>query len=283
MPLKDSAVLYYIFYFLYAGHPAHILQQFWLALDAERTQDHNNPTISPWKALDDGLKESYRATGVMGALVASAAAALIATPYVSAHSATLVLLLASLTCSLASVAAAASFLGSATYANPHDLKHAWDEHGLIFFIMLSTPMAWLRHALLTLQGALLSLVWLSKFAAAQIVITILIGLRLALGFAIEISFVGIEDTLLGLLGNRKHLNHNLIIATDQAIKKRHGDRDAHAAGPVSFFQHIAAATARNFDEDLEVAVTSYSANGSRRQVFSDDDPDIIEGRPMKDE
>jgi hypothetical protein len=84
----------------------------------------------------------------------------------------------------------------------------------MLLIMLSTPSAWLSHALVTFQVALISLAWLGDNLAVQVVITILIGLRVATSFAMEISFVGIEDTLLGFLGARKDLNHHTIIATE---------------------------------------------------------------------
>ena len=83
--------------------------------------------------------------------------------------------------------------------------------------MLSTPSAWLSHALLTFQAALLSFAWLSDIVAVQIVITILIGLRFTLGFAMLISFVGVEEAFLGLLGACKDLNHNTIIATEGKV------------------------------------------------------------------
>jgi hypothetical protein len=65
-------VLYYLFHFLYAGRPAYILEQFWLTRDNEDLQ-RTNGTIklargaisSTWKALDDSLKEGFRAAGVM--------------------------------------------------------------------------------------------------------------------------------------------------------------------------------------------------------------------------
>jgi len=72
MNLRDSAVLYYLFHFLYAGRPAYILEQFWLTRDNEDLQRANVTIIlasgdisSSWKALDDSLKEACRAAGVM--------------------------------------------------------------------------------------------------------------------------------------------------------------------------------------------------------------------------
>jgi hypothetical protein len=79
MSLKDSAVLYYLFHLLYVGHPADILGKFWIAHDIENAQQgqnqrpgHGSSSTSPadeptssWKTLEDGLKESWRATGVM--------------------------------------------------------------------------------------------------------------------------------------------------------------------------------------------------------------------------
>ena len=79
--------------------------------------------------------------------------------------------------------------------------------------MLSTPSAWLSHALLAFQAALLSFAWLSDIVAAKIIITILISLRFGLSVAMEIAFVEIDVALLGLLGARKDLNHKTIIVT----------------------------------------------------------------------
>ena len=87
----------------------------------------------------------------------------------------------------------------------------------MLLVMFSTPSAWLSHALLTFQAALLSLAWLSHIPAVKIVIMTLIGLRFAQGYLIQISFVGVGDTLLGLLGARKDLNHNMITATEGEV------------------------------------------------------------------
>ena len=85
MSLKDSAVLYYLFHFLYAGHPASILGKLWITYEMDRyqqkqrklqeskAQDHaetsrseaHEVTKSPWEALDESMKESWRAIGVM--------------------------------------------------------------------------------------------------------------------------------------------------------------------------------------------------------------------------
>jgi hypothetical protein len=79
---------------------------------------------------------------------------------------------------------------------------------------MSAPTAWLNHALLTFQAALLSLVWANGFLAAQILVTTLIFSRFILGFGVEISYVGHQDAFRGLVGNRKDLNHNLTTLTD---------------------------------------------------------------------
>ena len=83
MPLKDSPVLYYLFHFLYAGHPADILGKLWITYDIDvyqqelkKRKDHAHTTrseiieatSSPWEALDESLKESWRAIGVMVSL-----------------------------------------------------------------------------------------------------------------------------------------------------------------------------------------------------------------------
>ena len=83
MPLKDNAVLYYLFHFLYAGHPADILGKLWITYDIDIYQQEqkkrkhhahinrsevSEATSSPWEALDGSLKESWRAIGVMVSL-----------------------------------------------------------------------------------------------------------------------------------------------------------------------------------------------------------------------
>lgn len=108
---------------------------------------------------------------------------------------------------------ATSFLASASYPDPSLLRKAWEINGFKLIILLSAPIAWLNHALLTFQAALLSLVWLNGFLAAQILVTTLIGCRFILSFGVEISYVGIENTLRGLVGNRKDLNHRMATLT----------------------------------------------------------------------
>jgi len=67
---KESAVLFYAFHVLYAGQPADILEQFWVTYENNihappRDPDH---VSVHWKALDDTLREYYRATGLMVSL-----------------------------------------------------------------------------------------------------------------------------------------------------------------------------------------------------------------------
>jgi len=281
MRLADSAVLYYLSHFLYVGHPADMLGKFWLTRDVESAQEgqDQDQDDNPWQIFEESLKEAWRATGVMAALIASAAAALIVTPYVSAHSATLVLLLASITCSIISVSSATSFLSSPVYKSRY-LKLAWDKHGLILLIMLSTPSAWLSHALLTFQAALLSLAWLNDIVAVRVVITILIGLRFGLGFAIEISFVGIEDALLGLLGARKDLNHHTIIATEEAIRRREAIRMRSEGAGDGRDMALADAVFEGFAMAMDMAMDTTMITETQIEIRDDGD-DRAEASPLE--
>ena len=79
------------------------------------------------------------------------------------------------------------------------------------------PLAWLSHALLTFQAALLSLAWLNNIVAVRIVITLVISFRFALDLTLNVAlmtpFTGIGDALLYYLGARKILNHKMITPT----------------------------------------------------------------------
>ena len=79
------------------------------------------------------------------------------------------------------------------------------------------PLAWLSHALLTFQAALLSLAWLNNIVAVRIVITLVISFRFALDVTLHVArvapFIGIGDALLWYLGARKMVNHKMITPT----------------------------------------------------------------------
>ena len=66
MPGKESVVLFYVFHVLYVAQPTDMLEQFWLAYENGIKAPHRASDY--WKALDDSLRESYRATGVMVSL-----------------------------------------------------------------------------------------------------------------------------------------------------------------------------------------------------------------------
>ena len=79
------------------------------------------------------------------------------------------------------------------------------------------PSAWLSHALLTFQAALLSLAWLNDIVGVRIVITLVIGFRIALNVTLEVALVvpyyGIGDALRHYLGAKRILNHKMITPT----------------------------------------------------------------------
>jgi hypothetical protein len=74
-----NAVFYYSFHFLYLGHPSDILARLWLAEDISNVnnsttngaEDSENSLLSDirsaqvWKAFDDSMRESYKATGII--------------------------------------------------------------------------------------------------------------------------------------------------------------------------------------------------------------------------
>lgn len=79
MTVTMDAVLYYSFHFLYLGHPSDILARLWVTEDIsnvnnEKTNsagDSENSLLNEmrsaqvWKAFDDSMRESYKATGII--------------------------------------------------------------------------------------------------------------------------------------------------------------------------------------------------------------------------
>ena len=77
--LSMNAVLYYSFHFLYLGHPSDILARLWVAEDISNAnngatnsaEDSENSPLNDmraaqvWKAFDDSMRESYKATGII--------------------------------------------------------------------------------------------------------------------------------------------------------------------------------------------------------------------------
>ena len=75
MSHKGRTALYYISHFLLAGQPAEMLERLWSTYeldesDREKSKDQADESSSDgqWKTLDETLKETYRATGVMVSL-----------------------------------------------------------------------------------------------------------------------------------------------------------------------------------------------------------------------
>ena len=75
MSHKGSTALYYISHFLLAGQPAEMLERLWITYDIgeiDREQSNHqadeSSSAAQWETLNETLKESYRATGVMVSL-----------------------------------------------------------------------------------------------------------------------------------------------------------------------------------------------------------------------
>ncbi|KAF5352919.1 hypothetical protein D9758_007916 [Tetrapyrgos nigripes] len=230
-----DAVLYYVFHFLYLGHPSEMLARFWLAHDIavgrvrDDTEDAGKSSgsrdrereLKAWKMLDDSLRESYRAIGVLAGLIAAAVSALFAIDQYTARASIRVLLLVSLTSSFVSAASCISFL-STVYLDPIIMKHHWMTSGLVYILVLSGPSAWLSIALWTLQAALLAIVWLAEGRTARALVTTMIALLLVLKFWSRLASVQfrVQDFLCELLGRKQGMNHRMVHVNKNTIASR---------------------------------------------------------------
>lgn len=240
--VANSIPLYYLFHVLYSGHPSQILRRLWLAHDEAHTSDSNsghvrqststtltNTTQSPtdiWKAFDETLKESYRNAGLMASLIATASAALLVLSDVSSHQSIYTLLLASLTCSILSASSAVALLSSASYPDPALIEVIWEQFGLIFVLTLAGPSVWLDYALLCFKISLLAMVWNGSNTSAKIVVTTLIGFRTVMPFPLQILHYGLFDMLVISLGVSDHMNHRLMMPTEDAKEYRRKYRES---------------------------------------------------------
>jgi len=138
-----------------------------------------------WKRWFELKKDEWRATGIMAALMISAAATLIA----MAHStAPRLLCLASILCNLGCAMASTTLL--CCFENVNAARLAWYEGGVLFVLALSAPSGWLRWGIVTLLGALLAMLWMSQPMAANILGSVLVTLQLILFFNQSLSFRG---------------------------------------------------------------------------------------------
>jgi hypothetical protein len=119
------------------------------------------------------------------ALLISAAAALIR--FVD-HPAPQLFCLASIICDLGCAMASTTLL--CCFENVNAVRLAWYEGGGLFVLALSAPSGWLRWGIVTLLGALLSILWMSQPIAANIVGTILVAVQFILFFNQSFSFHG---------------------------------------------------------------------------------------------
>ncbi|KAF5352918.1 hypothetical protein D9758_007917 [Tetrapyrgos nigripes] len=230
-----DAALYYVFHFLYLGHPSEILARLWLVHDIAdgRFRDDTEDTgkssgsrdrereLKAWKMLDDSLRESYRAIGVLAGLIAAAVSALFAIDQYTAQTSIRILLLVSLTSSFVSAASCISFL-STVYLDPSIMKYHWVTSGLVYILVLSGPSAWLSIALWTLQAALLAIVWLAEGRIARALVTAMIALRLVLKIWSRLASVQfrVQDFLGELLGRKQGMNHRMVHVNKNTITIR---------------------------------------------------------------
>jgi len=138
-----------------------------------------------WKRWFDLKKEEWRATGIMAALMISAAATLIG---MANHAAPRLLCVASILCNLGCAMASTTLL--CCFENVNAARLAWYEGGGLFVLALSAPGGWLRWGIVTLLGALLAMLWMSQPMAANILGSILVAVQLILFFNQSLSFRG---------------------------------------------------------------------------------------------
>jgi hypothetical protein len=58
-------LLYYFFHVVFLGHPARIMERLWLAHDLDSASHSADASGSSWKAFDESIRESFRATATV--------------------------------------------------------------------------------------------------------------------------------------------------------------------------------------------------------------------------
>lgn len=237
-----NAVLYYSFHFLYLGHPSDILARLWVTEDISNVnnvktniaEDSDNSLLNEmrsaqvWKAFDDSMRESYKATGIIvifthrliertdilqAGLVAAVISGLFSIDAYRSHAAVRTVLLTSLTSSVFSASLCLSLL-STVYMNPLNIRHNWESYGIVYIIILSGPSAWLSLALWTLQAAILAIVWIGEAVSAKVTVTTVIGVMFMLKVATRIytlpSNRKLTDFCLLMVGRKHGMSHHLV-------------------------------------------------------------------------
>jgi len=138
-----------------------------------------------WKSCLELKKEEWKATGIMATLMITAATALLG---IADHPAPRLLCLASIACDLGSAIGSTTLLPR--FESVNALRLAWFEGGALFVLALSAPNAWLRWGIVTLDGALLAILWMSQPMPAKIFGSILVTVQFFLFFSQSYSFRG---------------------------------------------------------------------------------------------
>ena|ERR1700691_1992926 len=105
------------------------------------------------------------------------------------HPAPRLLCLASIACDLGSAIGSTTLLPR--FESVNALRLAWFEGGALFVLALSAPNAWLRWGIVTLDGALLSILWMSQPMPAKVLGSILVTVQFILFFSQSYSFRGV--------------------------------------------------------------------------------------------
>jgi len=86
----------------------------------------------------------------------------------------------------------------------------WEQHGIVFIVILATPYAWLSCAFLTFQAALIVMAWMNDEHILGAILTGIFVLKMLLDLFISISLRGPSDFFRHLLGGGVASRHTLI-------------------------------------------------------------------------
>jgi len=140
-----------------------------------------------WRRWFEFKKGEWSATGIMAALMISAAATLI---HITDHTVPQLLCLASIICNLGCALASTTLL--CCFGNVNSARLVWYQRGAWFILALSAPSGWLRWGIVTLLGALLAVLWMSQPIAADVLGTIFVTAQLILFFHHSFIFRDVE-------------------------------------------------------------------------------------------
>jgi len=190
---SDSAFLFYSFQILYLLAPAIFIRR----IVARTDKDTRAAQVEGWKYVGDGLKETFKSTGMMSTLLAAAAAALLAFHISTDHPVVQTLLLSSLACSIVSAKVSVELLSGLSFWTPEEFEGSWNDLGIKFVIIVCTPTAWISFAIYAFAAALLAMARYSDldFRAITVTITVILGLSFFLNFFVNVLAKGVEDLL----------------------------------------------------------------------------------------